>query len=279
MISTTTGIVRVSRVVGDLARTERFYHRALGFRTIADGAIDTPTHAALGAGDASQIVMQCGEQEVAFVQFATQGLPYPAERRSNDLWFQHLAIVVADMDRAYAHLSDHAGWTAISTNGPALLPPANGSVRAFKFRDPDGHPLELLWFPPGQGRPLWQQRSAAGLFLGIDHSALAVADTGRSVTFYQTLGFNVGNRSCNHGPAQARLDALPGACVSVTGLRPADPASMGLELLAYQPPGRPADTSLVNDRLTDWVTLAAPGLPGAMRDPDGHLLLLLAQRP
>jgi hypothetical protein len=37
--------------------------------------------------------------------------------------------------------------------------PRNGSVQAFKFRDRDGHPLELLYFPPGQGRPIWHQQA------------------------------------------------------------------------------------------------------------------------
>jgi hypothetical protein len=36
-----------------------------------------------------------------------------------------------------------------------------------------------------------------------------------------------------------------------------------------------------NDRVTDWVTLAVSALPGsspgALRDPDGHLLVLESQ--
>ena len=79
------------------------------------------------------------------------GPPYPAGSRSPDLWFQHFAIVVSDMDAAYARLRA-AGVPPISFGGPETLPEQNGGVRAFKFREPDGHPLELLWFPPGQGR-------------------------------------------------------------------------------------------------------------------------------
>ena len=102
--------------------------------------------------------MRLGAQDIALVQFARQGRPYPRDSRSDDLWFQHLAIVVNDMDLAYAHLSSHAGWRPISEGGPQLLPPSNGAVRAFKFRDPDGHPLELIWFPPAQGRAVWHQK-------------------------------------------------------------------------------------------------------------------------
>jgi len=94
--------------------------------------------------DAEEVVMRLGAQDIGLLRFARQGRPYPRDSRSDDLWFQHLAIVVNDMDAAYAHLSLSAVWRPISDGGPQLLPPSNGAVRAFKFRDPDGHPLELL---------------------------------------------------------------------------------------------------------------------------------------
>ena len=71
-----------------------------------------------------------------------------------------------------------------------------------------------------------------------------VASTPRSLGFYRALGLRVSDRSLNHGPAQARLDGLPGARVRVTGLRPASATGPGLELLGYQPPGRPAGMAL-----------------------------------
>jgi catechol 2,3-dioxygenase-like lactoylglutathione lyase family enzyme len=148
-------------------------------------------------------------------------------------------------------------------------------VHAFKFRDPDGHPLELIWFPPGQGRPLWQQQAAEIPFLGIDHTALAVSDTGRSIRFYRGLGFRVAYRSRNYGPAQARLDGLPGARTRITGLRLPGADGPGLELLGYRPPGRVLASS-GNDIASDCITLAVTGLGAgsALRDPDGHRLLL-----
>ena len=54
--------------------------------------------------------------------------------RSNDLWFQHLAIVVSDIDRAYA-IALRAGASPISA-GPQLLPawnPNAGGIRAVLF--------------------------------------------------------------------------------------------------------------------------------------------------
>ena len=274
-------ILRISRVVSDLGRAVAFYRDGLGFRTIAQEGLDKAMIATLDPGldDAEEIVMRLGAQEIALVRFSAQGRPYPPDSRSDDLWFQHLAIVVNDMDAAYAHLSSHSGWRPISEGGPQLLPPSNGAVRAFKFRDPDSHPLELIWFPPEQGRPVWHGDASHGPFLGIDHSALAVAATPRSLDFYRALGLRVSDRSLNHDPAQARLDGLPGARVRVTGLRPASAAGPGLELLCYSPPGRPAGTTSPNDAVTDWVTLAvSPSVgpsPCAVRDPDGHRLVLV----
>jgi catechol 2,3-dioxygenase-like lactoylglutathione lyase family enzyme len=275
-------IVRITRVVADLDRAEAFYRDGLGFRAVARGRSDRAALTALGwAGDAEEVVMRLGAQDIALARFSAQGRFYPPDSRSDDLWFQHLAIVVSDMAAAYAHLSSHAAWRPISKGGPQLLPPSDGAVRAFKFRDPDGHPLELIWFPPGQGRTVWRKVASDEPFLGIDHSALSVASTSRSLMFYRRLGFRVSVRTVNRGPAQARLDGLPGVQARVIDLRPASAAGPGLELLGYQPPGRPARARVLNDVATDWVTLAvAPspgGSPRAVRDPDGHRLVLVDQ--
>ena len=240
-----TRVLRISRVVSDLGRAEAFYRDGLGFRAVARGRPSAAALAALGLGDADadEVVMRLGAQDIALVLFAAPGRPYPRDSRSDDLWFQHLAIVVDDIDAAYARLCGHAGWRPISEAGPQLLPPSNGAVRAFKFRDPDGHPLELIWFPPGQGRAVWHEDDAAGPFLGVDHSALSVASTRRSLQFYRALGLRVSNRSLNRGPAQARLDGLPDARVRVTGLRPALAADRGWSSSATTRragrPGRP----------------------------------------
>jgi len=279
--------LRVSRVVADLARAEAFYRGALGFRRIGAWPLDPILAAMLGAGDATarQVVLRLGAQEIALVQFEPPGAPYPADRRSNDLWFQHLAIVVSDMGEAWRRLSV---WVPelISVCGPQTLPPRNGSVVALKFRDPDGHPLELIHFPAGQGRAGWQDNAGESPFLGIDHSAIAVSACAESQAFYEELGFSAASRSENFGPAQARLDGLAGARVTVIGLRPPDDAAMGLELLGYTPPGRPMPAMGARDIAADWVTLLVPGLCGGtplsdgtsaklLCDPDGHKMLLV----
>ena len=78
------------------------------------------------------------------------------------------------MATAYARLRA-AGVTHAST-GPQRLPDWNanaGGIQAFYFRDPDRHFLEILQFPAGKGREIWQRNDR--LFLGIDHTAIVVA--------------------------------------------------------------------------------------------------------
>lgn len=275
-------LLRVRRNSGDLPRAVAFYREALGFE-ILDTGVDAT---------ASRLVL--GEQELVLVASGPRGRPYPPHGRCCDPWFQHLAIVVADMEAAYAHLRRYS-YEPITRGGPQQLPPNTGAVAAFKFRDPDGHPLELLHFPRGSGDPRWQE--APGLFLGIDHAAIVVASAERSIAFYERLGFSVAARSINTGPEQARLDNLAeDVRVEVVALQPITPGPPHVELLAYQRPrgATVAARAQLDDIAADQLVLetddlaattatlrqagAAPlaveaGTSGRLvRDPDGHLL-------
>jgi len=49
--------------------------------------------------------LQLGEQMLELTQYMTpQGRPIPVPSYSNDLWFEHIAIVVSDIDPAVARL-------------------------------------------------------------------------------------------------------------------------------------------------------------------------------
>ena len=152
--------------------------------------------------------LSIGSQMVAIDEFEIEGRSYPLDGSAASLWFQHLALVVVEIAEAHARLRDIA---PISIAGPQQLPASSGGVQAFKFRDPDGHPLELLQFPRDDSPTTWKERSpAAGqIALGVDHSAISVRDADTSVAFYGDLALKQGKRTFNTGPAQERLDGLP----------------------------------------------------------------------
>ncbi|MEO8813026.1 MAG: VOC family protein, partial [Caulobacteraceae bacterium] len=208
--------------------------------------------------------------------------PYPPASRSNDLWFQHFAVVTADMSGAMKRLAAAGPIDAIGTGGAQKLPPGDGGVTAFKFRDPDGHPLEFLSFPLGAAPERWARPAEGRLILGVDHSAIAVADTAASVRFYgQRLGLAVSERTLNRGSAQSRLDDLPDPVVEVTALSPAGRNGPHVELLCYsQPPGgRPAIGRIADgDIAASRLVFEADEGGGPMADPDGHRLLTTLRR-
>ena len=95
-------------------------------------------------------MLRLGRERIELLEFTdSAGRPYPPGSTSTDLWFQHMAIVVNDMRHAYQRVMANRRFRPISRDGPVRLPDTSGGVTAFKFRDHDGHPLELLAFPEG----------------------------------------------------------------------------------------------------------------------------------
>jgi catechol 2,3-dioxygenase-like lactoylglutathione lyase family enzyme len=225
----------------------------------------------------------------------------PVDSRANDRWFQHIAIIVSDMDRAYQKLRRYKVRHASSA--PQTLPESISNAagtQAFYFRDPDGHFLEILQFPPDKGDAKWHRKGEQRLFLGIDHTAIVVADTDASVRFYQDqLGMQVAGTSENLGFEQEHLNGVFGAHLKITALRA--PSGPGIELLEYLSPADGRDLPSITqandiahwrihfrcERLprdnSSWTNAAGQSpaltepvapLPMTLRDPDGHALLL-----
>ena len=194
---------------------------------------------------------------------------------ASDLTFQHLAIVVADMARAYERLSSVEGWVAISTAGPESLPASSGGATAFKFRDPEEHPLELLAFAPDHVPPAWSKVADDDVWLGIDHTAISVADTARSTDFYARLGLRQTVQTFNEGPEQAALDGHTHPSVEVTTLT-ASQEPPHVELLCYRWAARGLTGRVAaNDVAATRMILGSSDdsdTRGAFVDPDGHHL-------
>jgi catechol 2,3-dioxygenase-like lactoylglutathione lyase family enzyme len=284
----------IGMTVSDLERSVAFYTGVLGFEKLSEQELDGECEERLRGVFGARVRvarLRLGSEVIELAEYlAPRGRPVPADMRSNDAWFQHIAIVVSNMDRAYQHLRKHKVQHA--STGPQRLPdwnPNAGGIQAFYFRDPDGHHLEIIWFPEGKGDPTWQAPTDR-LFVGIDHTAIVVTDTDRSLAFYRDqLGLRVAGTSENWGPEQERLNNVFGARLRITGLR--GDSGPGIEFLEYLAPrtGRPHPADSASNDLWHWQTrihkVKAPAKArfvssgvvngeSLIRDPDGHALLL-----
>jgi len=259
----TVSIGPILTTVGDMDRSVDFYSRVLTFEKVADREVagDEMEHLFGVFGARVRLVeMRLGDESIELAQFlAPRGRPIPVDSRSNDLWFQHIAIIVSDMERAYLILRQNK--VEFASSGPQRLPDWNknaGGIQAFYFKDPDEHPVEILWFPEGKGDPKWH-RPGERVFLGIDHTAIAVSDTDARLRFYKALlGLRVAGESENYGTEQEHLNNVFGTHLRITSLRAS--TGPGIELLEYLSPrdGRtfPADehaNDLVHRETIVWV--------------------------
>ncbi|MCW5924545.1 MAG: VOC family protein [Saprospiraceae bacterium] len=319
-----TAVTGVSITVEDLAREVDFFVKNLDFQKIKEETLAGEEVAKLyglpeNTASVQIVTLQLGTEKIQLMDFSpTPALPgregdsrpVPPDTRSNDLWFQHLAIVVSDMDAAYQRLLKNK--VAHVSTSPQTLPdylPNAAGIEAFYFRDPEGHNLELIWFPTDKGNPRWQpstvSREPSTVFLGIDHTAIGIADTDTSMAFYRdALGLVHSGHSENYGTEQEHLNQVFGARLDINGLHAE--AGFGVEFLRYiAPPGgrpyptdsRPTDlwhyqTELEVDDLPKMleklehrgfrkISTAVAKIGNAemflLRDPDGHAVLLKSQ--
>jgi catechol 2,3-dioxygenase-like lactoylglutathione lyase family enzyme len=306
-----TAVGPVGITVSDMERSVEFYSKVLTFAKVSDAEVFGTEYERLEGvfGLRMRVVrMRLGDEEIELTQYlAPQGRPFPPDTKSNDHWFQHIAIVVSDMDSAYERLRSFNVQHA--STGPQTLPSyikAAAGIRAFYFRDPDGHYLEVIWFPDGKGDPKWK-KPADRLFLGIDHTAIVVGNTAESLKFYRDrLGFRVAGESENFGTEQEHLNNVFGARLRITGLRAL--SGPGIEFLEYLTPhdGRQTPLDLKSNDLAHWqttlvttdefgieqdlrsagTTFVSPGIVATdnklgfgkgllVQDPDGHTMKLI----
>ena len=302
----------VGMTVADMDRSLAFYTQVLSFAPVSDVEVTGSAYEHLQGvfGLRMRVVrLRLGDEAIVLTEYlAPRGRLIPADSRSHDHWFQHIAIIVSDMERAYGWLRQHKVEHASS--GPQRLPAWNtraAGIQAFYFKDPDGHPLEILQFPPDKGDTKWH-RPTEKLFLGIDHTAIVVRNTEDSLKFYRdVLGLTVVGESENSGPEQEHLNNVFGARLRITTLRAA--AGPAIEFLEYLAPrdGRPFPAEARANDLVHWQTtliahdleatahqvragmfpLVSPGIVTLadsqlgftkgilVRDPDGHVMQLV----
>lgn len=308
-----TAVESVGMTVADMDRSIDFYSQVLSFQKVSDVEVLGTQYEQLQGlfGVRMRVVrMQLGSEFIELTEYLTpKGRPFPVDSRSHDRWFQHIAIAVRDMDKAYQHLRKFKVQHA--STAPQRIPDWNkaaAGIRAFYFRDPDGHYLETIYFPPGKGDPKWQKPTNQ-LFLGIDHTAIVVSNTAASLKFYRDLlGMRLAGESENYGTEQEHLNHVFGARLRISGLR-SRLASPGIEFLEYLTPrdGRPFPTDARPNDVLHWQTTlvvkdaaavarklqrdrstfispSVVSIPGQklgfkkgflVRDPDGHVMRLV----
>ncbi len=307
-----THIESVGFTVSDMDNAIDFYTRVLPFEKVTDTEVWGPDFEHLSGvfGARVRVVdLKLGSETLELTEYITpQGRPIPVDSRSNDRWFQHIAIIVSDMDKAYQVLRSNK--VRYASTAPQTLPAyitAAAGIKAFYFKDFDNHVLEILQFPDGKGSQKWHDLAKNGkLFLGIDHTAIVVGDSETSLKFYRdTLGLTVAGTSDNYGTEQEHLNNVFGAKLHITGLRPKE-EGIAVEFLEYVAPtdGRPFpndtrcsdlwhwETSFAaNDAATFLRNYKAEFISGGLvtfpnsqlgfrkaamfRDPDGHAVRLI----
>lgn len=263
VIAATAQVKKVDAIgitVSEMNRSVKFYTEVLGFKEISDQEVfGSPYEQLQGIfGLRMRIVrLQLNDEFIELTDYLTSGgRSIPEDAKSNDLFFQHIAIVVSDMDKAYERLRKNMVMH-VST-GPQTIPASNvaaAGIKAFYFHDPDMHNLELIYFPKGKGQPKWQQ-TRGKLFLGIDHTAIGISNTDSSLKFYRDLlGIERKGDSWNMGMEQAHLNFVEGASLHITGLRSI--AGPGIEFLQYlEPgPGKPYPADSRTDDIWNWQTI------------------------
>ena len=147
--------------VSDMNTSAKFYTEVLGFKKISDkeftGADYENLENVFGL-NIRVVRLQLGDEQIELTDYLTSGgRSISEDAKANDLSFQHIAIVVSDMDKAFTQLKKF-NVEFVSTAPqtlPKTIPPAEG-VKAFYFHDPDKHNLELIYFPEGKGQPKWR---------------------------------------------------------------------------------------------------------------------------
>jgi catechol 2,3-dioxygenase-like lactoylglutathione lyase family enzyme len=239
-----------------------FYTRILPFEKVSEREVwgEEFEHLSGVFGARVRIVrLKLGNEFLELTEYLTAGgRPVPVDSRSNDKWFQHVAIIVSDMDKAFEILRKNK--VSFASTAPQTLPktiPNAAGISAFYFKDFDNHVLEILQFPADKGAKKWHDLAKTGkLFLGIDHTAIVVGDSEESLKFYQdTLGLVVAGTSENFGTEQEHLNNVFGAKLHITSLRTkAD--GIAVEFLEYLAPrdGKPFPHDTRSHDLWHWQT-------------------------
>ncbi len=255
-------IESVGFTVSDMDKAIDFYTRILPFEKVSETetfGTDFEHLSGVFGARVRVVRLKLGNEILELTEYLTAGgRPIPLDSRSNDRWFQHIAIIVLDMDKAYQILRNNK--VRYASTAPQTLPktiPNAAGISAFYFKDFDNHVLEILHFPSDKGAKKWHDLEKSGkVFLGIDHTAIVVGDSDESLKFYRdALGLSVAGTSDNFGTEQEHLNNVFGAKLHITGLHTSQDG-IAVEFLQYLAPtdGKPFPPDTRSNDLWHWQT-------------------------
>src|SRR6201982_3917384 len=105
------GVAALGITVSDMDRAVDFYSKVLTFEKVSDIEVAGENYEHLEGvfGLRMRVVrMKLGDESIELTEYlAPKGRPIPVDSRGNDRWFQHIAIIVSDMARAYRLLAQN----------------------------------------------------------------------------------------------------------------------------------------------------------------------------
>ena len=94
--------------VSDMKQSLAFYTNVLSFKLVSQaqsGSDDGKPLIGVPGSLMHVVRLQLGDEFIELIQYITPGgRLIPVDSHSNDHWFQHIAIIVSDMEKAYARL-------------------------------------------------------------------------------------------------------------------------------------------------------------------------------
>ena len=168
----------VNMTVSDVDRAADFYSRVLQFQKVSDVEVAGEPYERLEGvfGLRMRVVrMRLGEEHIELTEYlAPKGRPVPVESHSNDRSFQHIAIIVSDMDRAYDWLRRNKVEHCRQVRSAFLI--GIRMLRAYArsiLKIPTAIRSRYSSFLPTRAGKVAPKSNK--LFLGIDHTAIVVA--------------------------------------------------------------------------------------------------------
>lgn len=256
------------RLTPNLKATTAWYKDSL------EAKISKPTQLSIGLENIEKVFLtniksisevHIGDQSFIFAEardFDTS-IQYP---KPNSLNFQHLAIIVKDIEKVFEKLKRQN--VRIVSSSPQTIPLKNvtaGGITVLYLYDGDGFPLALVEYPIDKGNAKWH--SNPRLIKGIDHSAIVVSSLSKSTTWYTEHGYHIDVKDQRYGLEQDNLTRIPNSSVSLVGFEGSE--SYGTEIIEYTSP----KSQNVKDGVRQQMLIISGhqrDITGLHKDPSGH---------